>query len=194
MQDTNREIRTMCLLSLPYPPLPILATRVEHDDGRLHDDIVTTSHSLFARALDEAMARNDPKVNVERRRAQTDVFRQLLQVMAAEGFACDSERLYLIYCRFTLEHLATYFPPGYPLDIRFQPASYTVKGDRVHLKLAEYMAGQSILFEDPSPITREQYLCYEPLDMLVALRDRLGHVMTDEERAKLDALESESLL
>lgn len=72
---------------------------------------------------------------------------------------------------------------------RFHPLYYAVKGDSAHAKMAEYMAGQSLFFEDPSPITREQYLHYEFSEMLLAARDRIGHVMTDEERARLKSLE-----
>lgn len=171
----------MVLLALPYPPMPVLATRFELDDGRLLDDAVTTSHTLIARALDEAMARNNPAENSSRMLRQQACFRSLLHTMAGGGFACPPDQLYLIYCRYTLEHISTYFPVGYPLDIRFQPFGYTVKGDATHAKLAEYMAGQSIFFEDPHPISREQYLHYEPHQMLSALRDRLGRVMTEEE-------------
>jgi hypothetical protein len=129
------------------------------------------------------MARNNQEENLARKLRQQACFQRLLHAMAVEGFSCPPERLYLIYCRFTLEHIATYFPEGYPLDIRFQPFGYAVKGDASHAKLAEYMAAQSVFFEDPHPISREQYLCYEAHEMLSALRDRLGHVMTDEERA-----------
>ncbi len=38
----------MVLLTLPYPPLPILAARVDLDDGRLADDTVINSHTLIA--------------------------------------------------------------------------------------------------------------------------------------------------
>jgi hypothetical protein len=55
--------------------------------------------------------------------------------------------------------------------------------------MAEYMAGQSVFFEDPFPITREQYLHFEFSEMLLAARDRIGHVMTDEERDRLKSLE-----
>lgn len=185
--DSNREIRTMILLTLPYPPLPVLATRVELDDGRLHGDEVTTSHSFVAKGLDEALARKDKAYNRERKKRQQKVFQEFLHVMAGEGFACDVERLYLIYCRFTLGHIATYFPVGHPLDIRFQPLSYVVRNDRSHAKMAEYMAGQSLFYEDSPPVPREAYLQLSFPDMLRACRDRLGHTMTAEERARLDA-------
>jgi hypothetical protein len=186
-EDPNREIRTMILAILPYPPLPVMVTRVDADSGVLADDAVTTSHTFVAKILDEALARNDFAINSARKGRQMRVFQEFLHVMASEGFACDMERLYIIFCRFTLEHIGTFFPPGHPLDMRFQPFSYTTKGDRVHAKVAEYLAAQSIFYEDNPPITREQYLCYEYPEMLKVVRDRLGHVMTTDERARLDA-------
>jgi hypothetical protein len=189
-EDPNREMRTMVLLTLPYPPLPVLATQVDTEDGRLlDDDRVITSHTLIAQGLNDCMARGDQAFNQERMKRQQTVMQSFLHAMATEGFFCDVERLYLIYCRSTLEHISTYFPTGHPIDIRFHPLSYSVKGDAAHAKMAEYMAAQSLFFEDPSPITREQYLCYTFPEMLLAARDRIGHVMTDEERARLRAAE-----
>jgi hypothetical protein len=189
-EDSDREIRAMVLLTLPYPPLPLLAARVELDDGRLHDDGVTTSHTLLAKALSDCAWRNDPAINAERRGSQRRVLQEFLHVMAEEGFATpDPECLYRIYCAFTIKHLATYLPPGHPMEVRFQPLSYIVKGDRTHQKLAEYMAAQSIFFEDPVPITREQFLQREPKQLLFDLRARLGHVMTPEERDRAGRVE-----
>ena len=186
--DPNRELRAMVLVSLPYPPLPVLAARVELDDGRLHEDASTalTSHTLIAHGLDEAMARNRPEENADRKERQMDVFRRFLHAMATEGFFMQSpEPLYQLYCRFTLEHIATYFPPGHPVDIRFQPLASITRGDPFHGKMAEYMASQSVLQEDSVPTTRAQYLQQDFAQMLFAARDRLGHVMTPDERARI---------
>lgn len=191
-EDSNREIRTMILLTLPYPPLPVLAARTELDDGRLHEDEVTTSHTFIAQGLQEAMARNDKPFNRERRKRQQKVFQDFLHAMATEGFACDDERLYRIYCSFSLGHLATYFPPLHPIDVRFQPLAYVARNDRCHVKMAEYMAAQSLFYEDQPPITREQYLRLSFPEMLRACRDRIGHVMTAEERARLEQAEQGS--
>ena len=63
-EDPNREIRTMVLLTLPYPPIPVLAARVELDDARLQDeDEVVTSHSFIAKGIEEAILRNRPEEN-----------------------------------------------------------------------------------------------------------------------------------
>ena len=187
-EDPNREIRTMVLLTLPYPPIPVLAARVELDDARLQDeDEVVTSHSFIAKGIEEAIVRNRPEENRARKARQIDVFQRFLHAMATEGFFCNPERLYHIYCQFTLDHIASYFPPGHPIDIRFQPLSSICKGDKCHGKMAEYMASQSVYYEDKPQVHRYQYSAQEYHDMLAIARDRLGHVMTNEERARLEA-------
>ena len=184
-EDPNRELRTMVLLTLPYPPLPVLATQLEKDDGRLHGDKLTTSHAFIARALEEALVRDSIPENKKRKERQQDVFQRFLHTMAVEGFSCLPERLYQIYCQFTLEHLSTYFPEGHPIDIRFEPLSSITKGDKAHTKMAEFMASQSVLFEDTVTISRREFIEQDYADMMQACRGRLGHVMTEEERDQL---------
>jgi hypothetical protein len=164
----------------------VFATRVELDDHRLLGDTLITSHTLSARALSEAVLRDNPRENDARKARQLQNFQTFLHAMATEGFFCDPERLYLIYCRFTLEHIATYFPPGHPVDVRFEPLASITRGDKIHAKMAEYAASQSIYFQDPTPITREHYLKQDYHELLRVSRDRLGHCMTDEERAELN--------
>jgi len=48
------------------------------------------------------------------------------------------------------------------------------------------MASQSIYLQDTIPVTREQYLKQDYHELLRICRDRLGHCMTDEERAELN--------
>jgi len=184
-EDPNRELRAMLLVATPYPPLPVLAVRFEADDHRLQDEQMVTSHTLLAKAFDEAILRNRPEENGQRKARQVQVLQRFLHAMATEGMHFGPEKLYQLYCRFTLEHLATYFPPGHPLDLRFQPLSSICKGDPCHAKMAEYMASQSVFYEDETPIRRHQYIQQEYAQMLLALRDRLGHAMTEEERARL---------
>ena len=187
-EDPNREMRAMVLLTLPYPPIPVLAARVELDDGRLQpDDEVVTSHSFIAKGIEEAVVRNRPEENRARKTRQIDVFQRFLHAMATEGFFSDPERLYHLYCRFTLDHIATYFPPGHPIDIRFRPLASICRGDRVHAKMVEFMAAQSIYYEDNPPVSNQEYAARPYHDLLVLARDRLGHAMTDEERARLEA-------
>ena len=184
----SSEIRAMVLLTLPYPPLPILVTSIEDDDGRLGcDDTVTSTHTLIAKGLTESMARDDPSFNEERLQRQKRVFQEFLHAMAVEGFSTtDPDVLYGIYCRASMAHVCTYLPPNHPADFRIPPLSYITKGDRTHSRLAEYLASQSIFFEDQPPIPRKQYLEREPRDLFFDLRARLGHVMTEEERTRAD--------
>jgi hypothetical protein len=189
----SEEIRAMVLLTLPYPPLPVLITRIETDDERLYEDerSLTTTHTLIAKGLTECMARNDQSDNEERSLRQKRVFQEFLHTMAQEGFATtDPEKLYLIYCRYSLQHIATYFPPGHPVDFRIPPLSHITRRDKVHTKLAEYMAAQSVFFEDQPRIPRDDFLNLEPSELLFQLRARLGHVMTEEERIRAGALEA----
>lgn len=179
--DSDREIRAMVLLSLPYPPLPVHVARVESGYGRIDDsdEHTTTSHDLIARALAECAWRNDELANAQRRERQEHVFEDFMEVMTAQGFGTrEPEVLYLIYCRFTLAQIATYLPPGHPVDIRFRPYACIARGDRAHRKLAEYMAAQAVLFEDPFPISRAEYVQnYDFGGLLFALRDRLARTV-----------------
>jgi hypothetical protein len=189
----SEEIRAMVLLTLPYPPLPVLVTRIEDGDGRLGaDDAVTTTHTLIAKALTESMARDDQSINEERLGRQKHVFREFLHAMAVDGFATtDPDILYGIYCSASTAHIATYLPAAHhPIDFRIPPLSHIVRGDRTHTRLAEYMAAQSIFFEDQPPIPRDEFLLREPSRLLFDLRARLGHVMTEEEQARADACET----
>ena len=47
------------------------------------------------------------------------------------------------------------------------------------------MASQSVVFEDPVRVRRDQYVKQDYAEMLRACRDRLGHGMTDDERARV---------
>lgn len=177
----------MILASLPYPPIPLLATRLESDDHRLQDDALTTSHTLIARCLNECVSRGDAEANRQRRRRQTEVFQRFLHAMATHGFFAAPEQLHQLLCDFTALYIGTYFPVGHPLDLRFAPFSSVCRGDKAHAKMSEFMAGQSIVFEDDPPLTREHFLRLDYGQQLLAYRDRFGHAMTSEERAALDA-------
>jgi len=101
--------------------------------------------------------------------------------MATTGFDLDPPELYALYCDYTRLYLLTFFPAS-PPPIYFHPYGYVSKGDPVHIKACEYMAGQSVLFEDKPPKNKEYYARRSYGTLLVIARDKLGHVMTDEER------------
>lgn len=186
-EDPLREIRTMILLSLPYPPLPIRVDRVEADANLIStDDATTTTHSLLAICLNAAVSRNEPKENAERKPKSEAVFQKLLHDMATRGFDASDAELYTIYCRNSLAHIATYFPNTPPPQVEFRPLHYITTGDATHTKMCEYMAGQSVLFEDSPVKTTQDFAHKSYSELLRMLRDRLGHIMTVEEQAQAE--------
>jgi len=71
-EDPLREVRTMILLSLPYPPLPVPVSRVEADAGVTCGEALTTTHTLIARCLNSSALRNAPAENDARRTKQME--------------------------------------------------------------------------------------------------------------------------
>ena len=189
-EDPLREMRTMILVSLPYPPLPICAQRLD-EDGRVGEEAVITTHDVVARWLNECAVLNDQAENLKRRDRQVEVFRRFLHSLAVEGFAMSPRELYDLYTTFCRDHIATFDPAGNTPDLRFKPYDYMCKGDKHHAKLCEYMAAQAILFNDPEPRkTAEDYASLSAGQLLLACRDRLGHIMSDTEKAEADRLEA----
>ena len=179
------EVRAMILLSLPYPPLPVLAGRVESDEARVNGETVTTSHTFLARCLQGAVQRCDRAGDSERREKQQEVLQRFLHEMATVGFFEGPETVYAIYCKYTRDHLQTYFPKGHNLDLSFCPLDSVSRGGRAHKKMAEYLAAQCILFEDPTLTPTEEFERLEYPAQLLLVRARLGHAMTQEERARI---------
>ena len=85
-EDSLREIRTMIIAALPFPPLPVLVARLEQGDGRLHERGETTVHTLIARCLDECARRRDPAGDRERRMRQCRAFQRLVHAIGTDGF------------------------------------------------------------------------------------------------------------
>ena len=187
MDDSLREIRTMILLALPYPPLPVSVAHVVADECRVTGDaVVSTSHTLVGQCLNGAVARADEGRNRTRQARQRAALQRFLHSMATAGFFGTPHDVYGIYFGATLEHIASFFPEGHPLDLNFLPLDSVCKGDGTHAKMAEYLAGQSVLFQDDPPVPREAYLRLSYPEQLLAARSRLGHAMTQEERAALE--------
>lgn len=167
--DDLREMRAMYLGALPYPPLPVQVGKVE--DMQLAGETVTTTHSLIAKCLQECAHINNKEENKKRKVRQTSVLQQFLKRLADVGFLQEGEDLYRLYCEFSYKHIATYFPEGHPLDIRFMPMDYMSVGDKTHEKLVEYFKAQCILFEEENP---DDVSSMQLGDILKLLRDKLG--------------------
>ena len=136
----------------------------------------------MAAAINTAACANNEAQNTARKRKQVEVLHAFLSDMAACGFDMDGDALYNFYCRHSIHHLSTYLPDGAPLpSLRYQPLEWISRGDKVHGKMCEYMRAQDIIYDSPPG----DYSGQSFLEMLKKLRDRLGHVMTDEERARI---------
>ena len=185
----------MILLSLPFPPIPVVAGKVVGNETVLEgDDTCTTTHSLIAILLNANLMKNDPQWNRERRSRQVQLFREFLQAMAETGFELDGEPLYKFYCHYSLEHIKTYFPPEAAPGVVFLPLHSICKNDKAHQKMCEYMAAQAILFEeDTTTHTRDYFEPKEFIELLKLSRARLGHTASPAELDKIHELNSISL-
>ena len=194
MGDSVAEMRTMILLSLPFPPLPI---RVEKTDSlelsARGEDRDTTSHTLIAKVLNDAAERNDQGANARRNKRQMEVFQRFLHALGGGGFDADAKGLFTLYCDYTRLHIHTYFENAPPPPIFFGRCEDVARGSPVHLKMCEYMAGQSILFGDKPPVARREYERKSYGSLLLMARARLGRMEdSPENEAELEAeLEAE---
>jgi len=185
-EDPLREMRTMILLSLPFPPIPVQAAKT--DQGVIQsDDAVISTHDILAICLNSAAARGDQVKNYERRVKQREVLQHFLHALATKGFTCPDEELYHLYCEYSLLHITTYFLEAErPPEIRFMPLSYISKADPIHRQMCQYMAGQSRLFEDDPPLTTEYYGQFD-YDILMKITcARIGHAITEEEKKLIE--------
>jgi len=192
--DSLREIRAMVLLSLPYPPLPVYVRATDPLELSREGELVeTTTHTLIARCLDAEVERNDPARNQRRRKRQTDVFRRFLHDMAERGFDMEPQQLYELYCEHSKQHLLSFFEDGeLRMDVTFARLEDVQKGGKTHIKICEFMAAQSVLFNDKPPKPRSHYERKSVGSLLLMARDRIGHKMSEEEHARaVEIMETE---
>jgi hypothetical protein len=171
--DSTQEMRAMILAALPLPPLPVMLRRVE-EGSVLGDEILQTSHDIISNLLVHACARRSDADNARRREAQTRILRDLLAALGKDGIQ-PPLALYATYSEFTLRHVATYLGAGDgPLpEMRILPLQHVCKGDIVHLRMCDYMAGQARLLELPEGHAAQDWLSYEYVHMLGIARNRL---------------------
>lgn len=167
--DSTQEIRAMILAALPYPPLPVLLPRLSEST----EDVLQTSHDLLSMLLREACAKRTKSENEARLRRQQVVLANFMRELATEACASPPE-LYRVYCAYTMQHIATYLPPGAPAPaLRFLPLDHPCKGDRTHKAMCDYMAAQARILELPDGECAENWLRYEYFDMMLFARSRL---------------------
>jgi hypothetical protein len=113
------------------------------------------------------------------------VFQGFIKDMGLRGFDMEAPELFELYCEHSKQHLLTYFEDGeLRMDVSFARLEDAPKGSKTHAKMCEYMAAQSVLFQDTPPKTRVFYERKGYGSLLLMARDRIGHKMTEEEHAR----------
>lgn len=170
--DQNREVRAMILASLPYPPLPVEAKRLE-DGNKLGDVVVTTSHDIISHLLEAVCVQGDPKIHQNRQERQRNVLRAFLADLVKDGIQ-GPEALYDTYRKHTVQHIATYYPEGAVIpELRFMPLGYVCRGDNVHVRTCDYIAAQARILELRGGYCASDWGNRNYVDLLVEARNRL---------------------
>jgi hypothetical protein len=119
MADAFAELRSMILLELRCPPLPVMATRQETGQ-----DVITNTHDMLSVFMVTAFRRQDEEDNARRRRQQTEIERAYREGLPQ---CVTFTQAYAHMTRFATDYLATYLLPGAGFtkhDIRVLPPSY----------------------------------------------------------------------
>ena len=170
--DQNREIRAMILASLPYPPLPVEAKRLE-DDNKLGDVVVTTSHDILSHLLEAICVQGNASIHKNRQERQRQVLRMFLSDLVKDGIQ-GPEALYRTYCKHTVAHIATYYPEGAIIpELRFMPLGHVCRGDQVHRMTCDYIAAQARILELQGGFCAADWGTRNYVDLLLEARNRL---------------------
>jgi hypothetical protein len=178
----------MILAALPYPPLPVQLRRLEEGNA-LGGEVLQSSHEIISTLLAESCAKGSVSDNEARRARQQEALRGLLAALGRGGLQPPPE-LYRTYCDFTARHIASYVHSGggAPLpEIRFLPLEHVCKGDFVHLRMCDYMAGQARLLELGEGYAAQDWMRCEYAQMLALARNRLVNEAPPPGAAEPDA-------
>ena len=127
--DSNQEIRTLILVSTPFPPIPIIVQ--QYEDRVIGDDVVRDSHTVFSMLLEVAVKRDDAAANNVRRERQEGLFDAFFEAFDGGGDTAPVEKYYDLVCDFTRRWIHAYMDPM-PFDARFMPMDSVCVGDAVH--------------------------------------------------------------
>ena len=119
MADAFGEMRSMILLELCCPPLPVMATRQETGQ-----DVTTTTHDMLSVFMVTAFKRQDEADNTRRRKEQIEIERNYREGLEQ---CLNFTQAYAHMTRFATDYLATYLLPGAGFtkhDIRVLPPEY----------------------------------------------------------------------
>ena len=162
----------MILCALPYPPLPVQARRFDADENTLGDPAVVTSHDILSHLLEAACVHLDAPADASRRERQVEVLRCFLMDLVKDG-VLSGEALYGVYCKHTAAHIGAYYPPGAAPALHFMPLSYPCRGDDVHGRACDFLAGQSTVLGLEAGTRADDWRHMQYQGLLERCRDRL---------------------
>ena len=119
MADAFAELRSMILLELCCPPLPVMATRQETGQ-----EVITNTHDMMSVFMVTAFRRQDKEDNARRKGQQIEIERAYREGLTQ---CVNFTQAYAHMTRFATDYLATYLLPGAGFtknDIRVLPPSF----------------------------------------------------------------------
>lgn len=163
-EDHMREVRSMLVVSLPCPPLPMMGTRpVDGDENTTTGDYCFgNSHDLLSHMLQRKMALSNGEDNERRRAEQEAAVLNLVKrldaeaerrrtVEGAEGLEVvpPAAECYDAFCTFFREYIRSFgvgpVDGGLP-DIRMPPVDSVLHSDAVCKNAREWFKAQDIMY------------------------------------------------
>jgi hypothetical protein len=151
--DSTREIRSMILLSLPCPPMPMLVSKEVMDEASyVHLESATcSSHDLIAHLLNKATVSS---VSHHLRKESQQNANDILCARFDEWRAANPdlkvpplEKSYEFFAEFTRYHIQSFMAdPTKDIDVRFVPPHQVDTGSNMHSTSMDFALAQDILF------------------------------------------------
>jgi hypothetical protein len=150
--DSAREVRSMILLSMPCPPMPMLMSKEVQDQV---ESVGCNSHDLLAHLLNKATAANSCGIELHPKRKVLQVEAHKLLCQRFDEWQAENQDLevppletsYSFFAEFTRAYIHSYMEdPTRQLDIRFEPANYVGSNTEVHIRTRDFAKAQEVLF------------------------------------------------
>jgi hypothetical protein len=155
--DTTREIRSIILLTMPCPPMPMLMSREVAGEVSYveYDCVACNSHDLIAHLLTKVASDHMCSVAVHKRRKEyqktaSDALNKRFDDWRLENpaMACPPlEMCHSFFAEFTRAYIQSFMvDPTKILDIRITPATDVDKHSMLHTKTLDFAKAQNIMF------------------------------------------------
>lgn len=145
--DGNREIRAMIMASLPFPPMPMMASRQMPDESSFVDAEwkCINSHDLIAHLMNVCCCHC--KNNDARKNRQIALQEEMFSRIERDADLSSIDSVYELMGEFTRRYIQLYLPdPEKQQDVRFIPWRDVDKDHIVHRKALEFQMAQDVLY------------------------------------------------